>query len=381
MTATYAWALKRPSHHQLTLATAAAGLATVIAVTAVSLAGPARAAGPPEPPLGTTSQFGVLAGSGITNTGATTVTGDLGTFPTPTITGSASITTTGTIRGGDSVVQGAKPDLVTAYNNAAGAQPPAALDADAGGKTLVAGVYRQASALQLTGVLTLDGQGDASSVFIIQVGSDFTSASASSVSLVNGAQACHVYWQIGGSATFGTGTAFKGNVLALTSITANNLATFDGRLLARNGAVTLDTNTITRSACTPTTTTPAPTATATTAPVTPAPTATKRPTPRPTKSTGGGKGGSSDGGSSDSDGGSSNSDSDSSDGGGAGDSDAAGGTDTDTDSGSGTSSSATGIPNAGGPPLFLAPVGALAVLAGAGLVMASRRRQHGSHRG
>ncbi len=380
MIASHSPALKRPARHHLVLATAAVGLSAVIAVTAVSLAGPARAAGPPDVGLGTAAQFAVLAGDGITNTGTTNVTGQVGSFATRTVTDNGAIQPPANVRRDptDLVVPGAKADLLTAYTQAAGAQTntTALPGNNIGGLTLVGGTYNRAGSLGFTGTLTLDGENDPNSVFIIQVGADFTTATGAQVLLTRGAQACHVYWQIGNDAVVEVDTAFKGNILAGNDISAKTRATFEGRLLSNDGAVTLDTNTITLPTCT-TATTPAPTAT--TAPVTPAPTATTRPTPRPTKSTGGGKGGSSDGGSSDSDGGSSNSDSDSSDGGGAGDSDAAGGT--DSDSGSGTSSSATGIPNAGGPPLFLAPVGVLAVLAGAGLVMASRRRQHGSHRG
>lgn len=359
-----------PTHPRLALAAAATGLTTVLAVSAVSLAGSAVAAGPPDPPLATTAQFAVLAGSGITNTGPTTATGDFGTFPTTSISGPGSITTTGTIRGGDAVVQGAKPDLITAYDNAAGALPPTAVAADIGGRTLVAGVYKQASALQLTGSVTLDGQNDPSSVFIIQVGSDLTTATTSSVNLVNGAQACHVYWQVAGSATFGTGTAFKGNVLALTSISATTGATFEGRLLARNGAVTLDTNTITLPTCTAATT-PPPTSSN---PVTPTP--TKKPTPKPTTKPS--KGGDTGDGSRGDRGG----DRSSSGGGGSDDSGSGSGSgsSTGTGSGSGSATGATGLPDTGGPPAYLAPLGAATVLAGAGLLVAARRRSSASHR-
>lgn len=371
------------SHPRLTLA-AATGLSAVIAVAAISLADAAHAAGPPDPGLGSTARFAVLAGSGVTNKNATTIsgenaTGDVGSFPTTAVTGSASITTTGTVRFGDKVTEDAKPDLVQAYLDAEGAQPPTALDGDLDGETLRAGVHKQASALLLTGTVTLDAQGDASSVFIIQVGSDFTTASSSKVALVNGAQACHVYWQIGRSATFGSNTDFKGTVLALTSITADSAATFDGRLLARNGAVTLDNNTINLPKCiTPTATSPAPTT----------PVVTKAPTPTPTKKPStkddkkkddekddkkkGGKGGddderSSTGGGSDGDGG--------------GDGTSSGGSGTSTDGGTGGgSSSTTGLPDTGGPPLYLAPVGALALLTGVGLVFAARGRVRGTHR-
>ena len=143
-------------------------------------------------PLGTAGSFGVLAGAGITNTGPTTINGDFGTFPTTTITGSASITTNGMNHAGDAVTQGAKPDLVTAYDAAAGEGPTSPIVADLGGQTLTPGVYNSASSIGLTGSLTLNGGGDSSAIFVFQAGSTLTTASASSVNLVNGAQACNV---------------------------------------------------------------------------------------------------------------------------------------------------------------------------------------------
>lgn len=204
-----------------------------------------------QPPvnLGTAGNFAVLAGSGITNTGPTTITGDVGTFPTTTEVGFGSITLIGTNHGGDAVTQVAKTDLTTAYNDAAGRVPAIAVAGDLGGLTLVPGVYKSASSLGLTGTLTLDAQGDPNAVFIFQMGSTLTTASGSNVSLINGAQSCNVFWQVGSSATLGTGSTFRGNILALTSITATTGVIVDGRLLAMNGAVTLDANTITRSLC------------------------------------------------------------------------------------------------------------------------------------
>jgi hypothetical protein len=200
-------------------------------------------------PLGTAGSFAVLAGSGITNTGPTTIAGDIGTFPTTTITGAGSIVETGTNHAGDAVTQGAKSALVTAYNTAAGEGPPAAAPSNLGGRTLRAGVYRSASSMALTGALTLDAAGNRNAVFVFQAGSTLTTASASRVVLVNGAQACRVFWQIGSSATLGTTTRFRGNLLATTSISLKTGATVEGRVLARNGAVTLDTNVISRPGC------------------------------------------------------------------------------------------------------------------------------------
>ena len=219
--------------------------------TALGLSGQVEAA--TNVNLGTAGNFAVLGGSGITVAGAvntTTITGDIGTFPTTSITGIGNVVLNGTNHAGDAVTQGAKDDLVTAYNNAAGQTPCTDLSGeDLGNRTLTAGTYCFDSSAQLTGTLTLNGEGNADAVFIFQIGSTLTTASGSGVSTINSAQACHVFWQIGSSATFGTTTQFKGNVLALTSITANTSATFYGRLLARNGAVTLDENTIERATC------------------------------------------------------------------------------------------------------------------------------------
>src|ERR1700722_4789246 len=195
-------------------------------------------------PLGTAGSFAVLAGGGAPDPGPPTVHGDVGTFPTTSMSGTASMTITGTNHGGDAVTQNAKNDLVTAYNTAAGEGPTNAIPADLGGQTLAPGVYNSPSAIGLTGALTLNAGGDPNAVFVFQAGSSLTTASASSINLINGAQACNVFWQVGSSATLGTGSKFPGSIPALTSITVTNSVTIDGRVLARNGAVTLDTDTI-----------------------------------------------------------------------------------------------------------------------------------------
>lgn len=166
----------------------------------------------------------------------------------------------GTIHAADAVAAQAQADLTTAYNDAAGRTGAVAVSGDLGGRTLTPGVYNSGSELGLTGTLTLDAQGDATSVFIFQAGSTLKTASASVVSLIGGASACNVFWQVGSSATLGTDSVFTGTVLALTSITVTTGSTIDGRMLARNGAATLDTDTITRPSClaAPTTTTSGP---------------------------------------------------------------------------------------------------------------------------
>jgi LPXTG-motif cell wall-anchored protein len=265
-----------------------ASVAIVLLAASVFAAGSAAYAAQPAVGLGTAGSFAVLAGSGITNTGATTITGDVGTFPTPAETGFGSVTIGGTNHDADAVTQGAKNDLVTAYNDAAGRNPVTALPVELGGSTLLAGVYGSGT-FGLTGTLTLDAQGNPAAEFIFQAGATVITAANSRVLLINGASACHVVWQVGSSATFNTGTEFAGDVLALTSITAQTGATFEGRLLARNGAVTLDNNVITEATCSapaapttsPTTTGGPPTTTGTpttSPPSTPAATPPKAPT-------------------------------------------------------------------------------------------------------
>ena len=222
-------------------------LAIVPIAGTLLLAGTAGAAQPPVS-LGTADSFAVLAGAGITNTGPTTITGDVGTFPTKSQTGFGSVTLIGTNHAGDAVTQEAKTDLVTAYNDAAGRTPATSTAVELGGRTLEAGVY-QGGTFGLTGTLTLDAKGVTSAQFIFQAASTVIAESNSRVRLLNGARACNVVWKVGSSATFKTGTRFVGDVLALTSITAQTRAAFQGRLLARNGAVTLDTNTISNASC------------------------------------------------------------------------------------------------------------------------------------
>jgi hypothetical protein len=201
--------------------------------------------------LGTAESFAVLGGSAITNTGSSVISGDVGVAPSCAVTGFPPGTVVnGTIHRCDAVAAQAQADLTTAYNDAAGRIPTEQVATELGGQTLTTGVYDSASGtFGITGALTLDAQGNPDAVFIFQTDSTLITASASRVVLINGAQACNVFWQIGSSATLGTNSRFAGNILALTSITAKTGATVDGRLLARNGAVTLDTNTITTSEC------------------------------------------------------------------------------------------------------------------------------------
>lgn len=261
-------------------------IATVVAATA-ALAIPALAVTGTAPDLGTAASFAILAGSTVTNTGPTVVSGDLGVSPGttgPAVTGFGGppqgTVTNGTIHDKDATAAQAQADLTTAYNNAAGQKPCT----DETGMVLGQGIGTAASPLppgvfcftssaQLTGALYLSGAG----VYIFQVVSTLITAPGSSVVLENGASACQIFWQVGSSATLDTTTRFEGTIMALTSISINNGVVLEGRALARNGQVSLINDTITRPTCGTTTSvsgTPSPS----TSPVsgTPSPSSTPR---------------------------------------------------------------------------------------------------------
>jgi hypothetical protein len=255
---------------------AATVIACAMAGVALLLVGSsANAAIVPTVPLATAANYAVLGGSTVTNTGATTLDGSLGLSPGTAITGfpPGLVVPPGVTDATNAAAAQAQSDLTAAYVDAAGRPIDATTTADLANLTLQGGVYAGPSkgALSLTGPLVLDGAGDPNSVFIFQTDSTLTTGSASTVTLINGALECNVFWQVGSSATLGTGSVFTGNILALTSITVTTDVTVHGRALARNGAVTLDTDTFTAPTCAtqipPTTTTTA-AATTTTAPVT-----------------------------------------------------------------------------------------------------------------
>ena len=242
----------RPKQNMRFAPTSGFGLALLTLLATLMLAGTAGAAIPV--PLGSADTFAVLAGTTVTNTGPTVVNGDLGVSPGTAITGfppAPCPDSNGTTHSADATAAAAQSDLTTAYNNAAGQPVSATIPTQLGGTTLPPGVYDSAAGdFNITGTLTLDALGDPNAVFIFKTASTLvTAAGNSQVNLINGAQSCNVIWQVGSSATLGTNTVFRGNILALTSITATTGAIVDGRLLARNGATTLDSNTITRTRC------------------------------------------------------------------------------------------------------------------------------------
>jgi hypothetical protein len=209
-----------------------------------TVTGPGGAANPAAPSLTSAQTYVVLGASAVTNTGATAITGDLG-VSSPGIgpTGFPPGTITGNTHSGDASSAAAQGDLTPAYNTLAAKTCTTSLTGqDLGGMTLSQGVFCFTSSAQLTGTLTLNG--DASSVFIFKVSSALNTASNSSVVMTGGSLARNVYWQVGSSATLGSGTAFKGNIIALTSVSLGTGATLSGRAMARNGAVTMDANAI-----------------------------------------------------------------------------------------------------------------------------------------
>jgi hypothetical protein len=209
--------------------------------------------------LATAGPFVVLGGQEATNSGASVLYGNLGVSPGTSLTGFDAAVVNGVTHNNDGVAAQAQSDLTDAYDIAA-AEPVAPADdltgTDLGNRTLTAGNYGFTSTAQLTGTLTLDAEGDPNARFVFEIGSSLTTAPGSSVALINGASPCNVFWQVGSSATIDTTTAFQGNVMALTSIELKNGASVLGRVLARNGTVSLINNVLDSSMCNPGSTTP-----------------------------------------------------------------------------------------------------------------------------
>jgi hypothetical protein len=212
--------------------------------------GSTSAAGPAPVVLASCNTFAVLAGSTVTSVGPTQLNGDMGISPGTAFTGFPPGIVTGTIHAGDNAAAQAKNDLLTAYNDGAGRLGAAVLPGNLGGLTFTPGLYKNSTSTMISGtgsngILTLDAQGDANAVFIFQMGSTLTTDPNTQIVLSGNAKAANVYWQVGTSATLGTDSIFKGNILADQSITLTTRAVLEGRALTRIGAVALDSNTIT----------------------------------------------------------------------------------------------------------------------------------------
>jgi hypothetical protein len=206
----------------------------------VILIWPASAVAATDPGLGGAGYFAVLAGTTVTNTGPSWITGQLGVAPGAAVTGFPP-GTSGVQHTADATATTAQTNLTAAFTNASGQANTADYsNVNLGGLTLGPGVYNQSTAPTLTGTLTLSGGG----IYIFKAGSTLITASGARVSLINGAQPCDIFWVVGSSATIATSTTFVGTIMALTSIAMQTGATLNGRALARNGAVTLDTNRI-----------------------------------------------------------------------------------------------------------------------------------------
>ncbi|MHB1153945.1 MAG: ice-binding family protein [Eubacteriales bacterium] len=230
-------------------------LVSILLITTIALPITLLAADSPEPvDLLSTSSFAVLAGSTITNTGSTTISGDaggnIGLYPGTSFTGQTDVSITGTVHINDGVAEQAQNDLITVYNDAAGRTPTTIVSAALGdGQTLTPGVYASTTSIQINGELILDAEGNPDAFFVFQAGTTLTTASYSKITLINGARYCRIFWQVGSSATLGTNSEFVGHIFASESITVTTDAFIQGQLLAINGAVTLDTNTIINGLC------------------------------------------------------------------------------------------------------------------------------------
>jgi hypothetical protein len=234
------------THHVRRLV--APGLAAVTAVMLMAVLAPAPALAADPIDLGTAADFSVLAFSTVTNAGPTTVEQDIGLSPGSSVTGFPPGTVEGDVHINDAATAQARLDLAEAYNDLT-STPAELIPGNLSGMTLTPGAYGAATSLFLNGELILDAEGNDQSVFILRAGSTLTMTANSSVTFINGASPCNVFWQTGTSATLGSNTTFGGSILAQITITVNAGASVDGRLLSLNGAVTMDNNAITEPIC------------------------------------------------------------------------------------------------------------------------------------
>ena len=218
---------------------ASLGIAALLAVSVPAMAASA-------PAMGGAQSFAVLGASAVTNTGSSVITGDLGISPNTasSVTGFPPGIVNGATHYADATALAAQTAVTAASSNITGQACNSTISADLGGMTLAPGVYCSGSSMGLTGTLTLDAGGDPNAVFIFKIGSTLTTASGSTISVINSGQSCNVFWQVGSSATIGTGTTFAGNLIASSSITMTTGASANGRLLAQTGAVTMAGNAV-----------------------------------------------------------------------------------------------------------------------------------------
>jgi hypothetical protein len=195
------------------------------------------------PNLGSASKYGITAGSTVSCVTGGTINADVAVQPGTALVGFPTCVITGQTHLADSTALAAQTDLTAAYNAlVAMSCGTTVTPSDLGGRVLAPGVYCVSTSMAVTGVVTLDGQGNSNALFVFQMGSTLTTSTTANILLINGAQAKNVFWQVGTTATLNTGTTFRGNILAYTTITLNDNATMLGRALARNGAVSLGTN-------------------------------------------------------------------------------------------------------------------------------------------
>lgn len=254
VSATSSQSTRKRTGSRLVVAGLALGALTIAAISGTADAGIVATV-----PLATAGSYSVLAGTTVTNTGPSVLGESLGVHPGTAVEGfpPGIVSAPGTIDGGGPTSLTAQNDLTIAYDNAAGRTVEfTRTNPDLVGQTLIPGVYAATAKapLSLSGQLVLDGQNNSSAVFIFQTDSTLITGSGSSILLINGASECNVFWQVGSSATLGSGSVFVGNILALTSVTVESGVTVRGRALARNGAVTLINDTFVAPSCVPSST-------------------------------------------------------------------------------------------------------------------------------